>query len=116
MKDIYNHIKTHPKVFYTKWILPPFRGMTIPPLGIFIHTRHKDNHKILEHDLIHWKQYKRMGLFLFYFRYFIQLLIIGYDTMPMEMEARQNEIEQDKWNYRKKFHQQHANTINNGKI
>lgn len=36
--------------------------------------------------------------------------------MPMEMEARQNEIEQDKWNYREKFHQQHANTINNGKI
>jgi hypothetical protein len=116
MKDLYNHIKTEPKVIYKKWILPPFRGMTIPPFGIFIHTSHKDNPKILEHDLIHWKQYARMGLFLFYFRYFIQLLIIGYDTMPMEMEARQNESEQDKWNYREKFHQQHANSKQHGKI
>lgn len=93
-----------PKIYYTNWIFPPFRGMTIPPFGIFILKKHKGNEKILEHDLIHWKQYKRMGLFLFYFRYFTQLIIIGYDTMPMEMEARQNEDYYTKWNYKDVYH------------
>lgn len=93
-----------PKIIYTKYIFPPFRGMTIPPFGIFIKKEFEGDAKILEHDMVHWEQYKRMGLFMFYFRYFIQLIIIGYDTMPMEMEARQNESDKDKWNYRKKYH------------
>ncbi|MFL0077008.1 hypothetical protein [Tenacibaculum maritimum] len=97
-------IKKEPKIIYTKFIIPPFRGMTIPPFGIFIRKDLKNNKKIIEHDLIHWKQYKRMGIVMFYFRYFIQLLIIGYDTMPMEMEARKNENIHDKWNYRNKYH------------
>jgi hypothetical protein len=45
-----------------------------------------------------------MGMFLYYFRYFIQLIIIGYDTMPMEMEARQNENYEDIYKYREKYH------------
>ena len=93
-----------PKIYYTNFILPPFRGMCIPPFGIFIKKEYKGNEMILDHDLIHWKQYKRMGLFMFYFRYFIQLIIIGYDTMPMEMEARQNEGKKELWNYREKYH------------
>lgn len=93
-----------PKIYYVKWVIPPFRAMTIPPFGIFIKAEFKDDKQIINHDLIHWKQYRRMGLFMFYFRYFIQLIIIGYDTMPMEMEARKNEDEDTQWNYRKKYH------------
>jgi hypothetical protein len=89
------------KIYYVKYIIPPFRAMTIPPFGIFIKKKYKGNNQILKHDLIHWKQYKRMGLFMFYFRYFIQLIIIGYDTMPMEMEARQND--DNILNYREKY-------------
>ncbi|SED21380.1 hypothetical protein SAMN04489761_4645 [Tenacibaculum sp. MAR_2009_124] len=100
-----------PKIHYTKYIIAPFRGMTSPPFGIFIRKDLQGNQQILEHDLIHWKQYQRMGLIMFYFRYFIQLLIIGYDTMPMEMEARQNESENVKWNYRTKYHN-HEKTPN----
>jgi len=94
----------NPKIFYVNWLIPPFRGMTIPPFGIFIHKKYKDNNQILKHDLIHWNQYKRMGLFLFYFRYFMQLIIIGYDWMPMEMEAREGEDFNGMFNYSKKYH------------
>lgn len=93
-----------PKIYYVKYLLPPFRAMTIPPFGIFINIKYKGNEQILKHDLIHWKQYKRMGLIMYYLRYFIQLIIIGYDTMPMELEARQNEKYEDIYKYREKYH------------
>jgi hypothetical protein len=93
-----------PKIYYVTWLIPPFRAMTIPPFGIFIKKIHKGNEQILKHDLVHWKQYKRMGLVLYYVRYFFQLIFIGYDTMPMEMEARYEESEETKWNYRDRYH------------
>lgn len=93
-----------PKIYYVKWLLPPFRAMTIPPFGIFIKQKYKGNEHILQHDLIHWKQYKRMGIILYYFRYFFQLITIGYDTMPMEMEARQNEKYENIYKYREIYH------------
>jgi hypothetical protein len=93
-----------PKIYYVKYLLPPFRAMTIPPFGIFIKLKYKGNKQILQHDLIHWKQYKRMGLIMYYLRYFIQLIIIGYDTMPMELEARQFEKYEDVYKYREKYH------------
>ena len=97
-------VKHNPKIRYVKWLWGSYRAMTIPPFGIFVKKEFEGNSKILEHDLIHWKQYQRMGLLLFYFRYFMQMLLIGYDTMPMEMEARQNEDDKTKWNYRETYH------------
>ena len=97
-------LKREPKIRYVQWVLPPFRAMTIPPFGIFIKKEFEGDKQILEHDLIHWKQYERMGLFMYYFRYFMQLLLIGYDTMPMEMEARQGDDDETKWNYRERYH------------
>lgn len=99
-------MKRPARIYYVHWVVPPFRAMTIPPFGIFIKLEHRHDAKVLEHDLIHWRQYQRMGLFLFYFRYLVQLLLIGYDTMPMEMEARQNDDEATKWNYRERYHKQ----------
>ena len=93
-----------PKIFYVKWLIPPFRAMTIPPFGIFILHKYKGDDQVLQHDLIHWKQYKRMGIIMYYLRYIVQLIFIGYDTMPMEMEARQKEKYEDIYNYREKYH------------
>lgn len=93
-----------PKIYIVKYLIGPFRAMTIPPFGIFIKEKYKNDSQVLEHDLVHWKQYKRMGLFMYYFRYFLQLIIIGYDTMPMELEARQNEKYEDVYKYREKYH------------
>ena len=97
-----------PKIYYLRWVVPPFRAMTIPPIGIIIRADLKGDDQILAHDLIHWRQYERMGFFLYYFRYFVQMLLIGYDTMPMEMEARQFDSEETKWNYRSTYHKKMA--------
>jgi len=101
---VLNYIKKKPKIYYVNKTIGPFRAMTIPPFGIFIKKEHKGDDQILAHDLIHWKQYERMGFLMYYFRYFVQLILIGYDTMPMEMEARQFDDEKTKWNYRNKYH------------
>jgi hypothetical protein len=54
--------------------------------------------------MIHWKQYQKMGFFIFYFKYFSQLLITGYDKMPMEMEARYEEDEYTKKHFSEIYH------------
>jgi hypothetical protein len=105
--------KKRTRIFYVSILVPPFAAMTIPPFGIFILKKHKGNNRILRHDLIHWRQYKRMGAVMYYLRYILQLLIIGYDTMPMEMEARQGEKEYVKWNYRQLHHAKHSHQKTN---
>lgn len=87
------------KIYYVNKLPGKFRGMCIPPIGIFILNKHRGNKKILEHDIIHWKQFKRHGFLEFYLKYFFEFIFIGYDKMPMEMEARQNETEKIKNNY-----------------
>ncbi len=32
------------------------------------------------------------------------MILIGYDTMPIEMEARRLDDEETKWNYRERYH------------
>ncbi|MFH1178292.1 MAG: hypothetical protein V1711_01015 [bacterium] len=71
----------NPKVYYVRRILPPYRAMTIPPFGIFISLQYKDDEKILNHEMVHWKQYQEMGFLTFYFKYFFQLFTIGYNKM-----------------------------------
>lgn len=98
-----------PKIYYVSWILTPYRAVTIPPFGIFIKKQHKFNKKILNHELIHWKQYKRLGLLIFYSKYFKQFIKYGYDKMPMEIEARYEENEYTKENYSKVYHKSSKN-------
>ena len=88
-----------PKIYYTRYILPPYRAVTIPPFGIFIKKKHKGNQKILNHDMAHWGQYQKIGLFMFYFKYFKQFLIYGYDKMPMEIDTRYAADESTKKHY-----------------
>ena len=87
-------------IYYVDKLPGKFRGMTIPPYGIFILKKYKGNSKILLHDLIHWKQYQKMGMLDFYVCYILQFIFIGYDKMSMEMEARQHEKNYIKNNYR----------------
>lgn len=90
------------KAKHIKYV-PYFRGLCLPPFGIFLSEKYKNNRGLFVHELIHWKQYKRMGLIMFYFRYLSQLFLVGYDIMPMEMEARQHESEKFRWNYRQQY-------------
>lgn len=86
----------HPKIIYTPKIPKPFVGMCLPPLGIFIHEGQKGNEELLRHELVHWAQYERMGLLMYCVRYIFQLVFIGYETMPMEVEARTKNFEYSK--------------------
>ena len=88
-------------VYYVKGLIPIFRAVMIPYLGIVIRERYRGDKSLLRHEMIHYFQFKRMGLLLFLIRYLVQLLFIGYDTMPMEMEARQELT--TPYNYRRRF-------------
>jgi len=94
----------NPRLYYVRWTLPPYRAMIIPPFGIFIKRRYKNNQKTFNHEMIHWKQYQRMGLIKFYSQYFKEFSIFGYDKMPMEMEARYEEDEYTKEHYSEIYH------------
>ena len=101
-----NENMAHLKIKYVKWISFPlhrFRAVTLPPFGIFIKEQYKGNTKIIEHDYIHWQQYKKMGLFKYYLRWIWEQIYYGYDKSPMEIEARFNEDEKTKYNYSKKY-------------
>jgi hypothetical protein len=82
------------KIYYVSFELPGnLKGMTIPPLGIFIEEQYKINSNkpgsVLRHELVHWEQYKKMGLIGFYFNYFSGYLKTGSRfNHPMEEEAR----------------------------
>ena len=86
-----------PKIYYVKRI-PIFRAFGLPYLGIVIEEKYKCDALLLSHEKIHLKQIHRMTLPVYLIRYVIQLIFIGYDTMPIELEARQNY--RDMWNYR----------------
>jgi hypothetical protein len=92
------------KIYYVDYLPNKFRGMCIPPIGIFILKKHKGNKKIIQHDLIHWEQYKKLGALQFYLNYLIQYGLVGYDKMPMEMEARKYETPFARNNYRLLYH------------
>lgn len=65
-----------------------FNAVTIPPLGIFIREDQSGNVNLLNHEMVHWKQYQRMGLIPYYWNYGIGYLRHGYELHPMEQEAR----------------------------
>lgn len=91
----------NPKIYYVKSnVIPIFRAIMIPHIGILIKEKYKEDKILHEHELIHWKQYKRMGSLMFIIRYLFQLIFIGYDTMPLELEARQTD--KSLWNYRER--------------
>ncbi|WP_051364337.1 hypothetical protein [Flavobacterium limnosediminis] len=91
--------KKRPPVYYRKNLTGGYNAKTIPPFGIYILESQKENKALLEHELIHWKQYQEKGLFKFYFDYYNQYNSYGYDNMPMEIEARANEDDFCRTNY-----------------
>lgn len=91
-----------PEIRYLKWKFR-HRGITLPPLGIFVRSDHRNNRKVLNHENVHWQQYQQMGLWMFYYTYIMQWLKYGYDRMPMEIEARYEEDEYAKKHYSKVY-------------
>lgn len=102
-----------PKVYLRKKMFNNYNARTIPPFGIYILESQKDNKALLEHEMIHWRQYQEKGLIKFYLDYSNQLSQYGYDKMPMEIEARFNESDFCKQNYTHCVRNGISNTIFN---
>ena len=65
-----------------------FAGVALAPWGIFVLPEHLNNQRLTQHELVHWQQYKRMGVVKYYATYLYQVLRYGYRNAPMEREAR----------------------------
>ncbi|MDT9500409.1 hypothetical protein [Capnocytophaga canimorsus] len=102
-----------PKIYYRDNIIFGYNAVTIPLFGIFISSKEKDNLNLLNHELVHWQQYRRMGFILFYFRYFFEMIYYGYDASPMEIEARYIENDFCKLNYSHCVRNGLSNTVRN---
>ncbi|MBN4061643.1 hypothetical protein JYU20_00415 [Bacteroidales bacterium AH-315-I05] len=103
--------KKNAPIYIRKTLVKNYNARTIPPLGIYIKASEKNNEALLRHELAHWKQYQKKGLFNYYANYIKQLVKYGYDKMPMEQEARENESEYCKQNYTECVRTGQSNTI-----
>lgn len=66
---------------------------TIPPVGIFIEDKYKNEGdgpgSILRHERVHWEQYRKMGLVSFHYCYLSEYIKHGRIHNWMEEEARE---------------------------
>lgn len=99
--SIYNAAqrKKEPKIYFRKKMFGNYNGRTIPPFGIYIKESQKENQNLIDHEIMHWKQYQRLGLLKFYSQFAKELKDFGYDNAPLEIEARFIENDYCKTNY-----------------
>lgn len=77
------------KIYYIPFGIPGSQmAATIPPFGTFIESKYTNDKSILNHEMVHWNQYNRMGFVSFYSTYFSEYLKYGRKYGPMEVEAR----------------------------
>jgi hypothetical protein len=96
---IYRRYNNKIPVYYVDSIAANFNARTIPPIGIFIKKSQKDNIDLLNHEIIHWKQFQKLGLLTFYTTYITEHIKNGYDLNKLEIEARKNETKYCKNNF-----------------
>jgi hypothetical protein len=65
-----------------------FRGITLPPLGIYLLPDSMDDARLRRHEIAHWQQSVEMGVIRFYLVYLYQMVRYGYWDAPMERQAR----------------------------
>lgn len=88
------NLNKNERVFYLPFDIPGTQmAATIPPFGIFIEKKYKDESdgpgSILSHERVHWnKQYKEMGLVKFYYCYVSEYIKHGRIQNWMEEEVR----------------------------
>ena len=88
-----NQVKREQVVYLPFDLLGKQMAATIPPFGIFIEGKYKDEGdgkgSLLAHERIHWEQYQKMGFFNFYYEYLSEYIKHGrVNNHWMEVEAR----------------------------
>jgi hypothetical protein len=73
--------------------LTGFAGITLPPRGAYILQERMADTRLLRHEKAHWEQAQRLGAVRFYWRYLLLFVRHGYRNHPMEIEARQREVD-----------------------
>lgn len=82
--------KSEPVVYVKEKLLGNYNARTIPPFGIYVSQSQKDNKRIIEHEMEHWKQFQQNGLLGFMFNYAKQNIENGYDGNELEIQARKD--------------------------
>jgi hypothetical protein len=59
--------------------------------GIELKPRFAHSRRLFAHELTHVAQYERLGKAALLRDYMTQMLMVGYDRAPLEVEARANE-------------------------
>lgn len=77
-----------PKIIHKQKLPFNFNAQSLPPFVIKIQREDEQNTILMQHELVHWEQYRRTGAILFYLRYGLEKIVFGYDKMPLEVEAR----------------------------
>lgn len=108
--------KKQPTIYYVGNVPFGQNAITIPPVGIYLNQKEINNSALLQHELVHWRQYQDMGLLSYYFNYLNQHVANGYDGNMMEQEARQNENEYCKINYTECVRTGISRTVTNPKF
>jgi len=65
-------------------------AVCLPPRGIYVLPGRAGEPGLLQHELVHWQQARRMGVIKFYAVYLWYTLRYGYWNNPLEREAREN--------------------------
>ncbi len=102
-----------PNIWYVDYIPFGYNALFIPPFGIFVHTSQANNKEILLHELVHWKQFKKEGLFKFLLGFTQENAKNGYDGNKYEIEARFSESDFCQSNYTYCVRNGLANTVHN---
>tara|TARA_R100001244_G_scaffold79990_3_gene62769 strand:- start:454 stop:852 length:399 start_codon:yes stop_codon:yes gene_type:complete len=102
-----------PKVFVWNRVPFGFNGFILPPFGIVIDDDAKGDLELINHEKVHWEQYKREGLILFVLNYSVEAFKKGYDKNKYEIEARYEESEYCQLNYTECVRKGLANTVFN---
>ena len=103
----------NPRIFYRENLANNNNARTVPPFGILVKESEKDNRALLEHEMVHWRQFQREGLLRFVFGYAMESATNGYDRNKYEIEARANEVEYCKTNYTECVRNGRSNTVFN---
>ena len=96
--SLYMRKRDKVNVYYVNRLPRNYNGLIIPAVGVFIKEAERGNQALLDHEMIHWEQYKREGLLMLP-KYIIENIRKGYDNNNYEVEARANESEYCKYNY-----------------
>ena len=78
----------NPKIFYRKKLIGGYNGYAAFPFGIFIKESERNNKMLLEHEMVHWRQFQKEGFLPFLINYSIESINKGYDNNSYEIEAR----------------------------